>query len=66
MTKIEIELMKEIKSLRREISLILRKQDLMLKALVPEIEPSKEEIKIIKSKKEYEIKKKTRNSLQDS
>jgi hypothetical protein len=42
-----------VRSLRREVSLILRKQDLMLRALVPEVKPTKEELKIIKKRKEF-------------
>jgi hypothetical protein len=53
MAKLETDLMKEVRSLRREVSLILRKQDLMLRALVPEVKPTKEELKIIKKRKEF-------------
>jgi hypothetical protein len=53
MVRLETELMKEMRSLRRGIFLILRRQDLMLKAFIPEAKPTKEEIKIIAKKKEF-------------
>jgi len=51
--KMEPDLIKEIRSLRKEVSLILRRQELMLEALIPQAKPTKEEMKIIKKRKEF-------------
>jgi hypothetical protein len=53
MAKIETELMKEMRGLRKEVSLVLRRQDLMLKAIIPEVKPTMGEVKIIKARKEF-------------
>jgi hypothetical protein len=51
--KTETDLIKEIRSLRKEVSLLLRRQELMLEALVPQVKPTKDEMKIIRKRKEF-------------
>jgi len=53
MEKIETELIKEMKLLRKSVDLMLKRQELLLKVLIPEVRPTKEELKIIKRKKEF-------------
>lgn len=53
MKRVETDLMKEMKDLRKEVSLILRKQDIIFKAIIPEVRPTKKEMKIIKSRKGF-------------
>ncbi len=53
MVRVETDLMKEMKNLRKGVSLILKRQDLMLKTLIPEIKPTKEEIKIVRARKQF-------------
>jgi hypothetical protein len=51
--KMEVDLIKEIRSLRKEVSLILKRQELMLETLIPQAKPTKEEMKIIKKRKKF-------------
>lgn len=53
MVKIETDLMKEMKSLKKKVSRALMRQDLLLKAFIPEVMPTREELKIMKMKKEF-------------
>ncbi len=49
----ETELLKEMRGVKRELSLVLKKQDMILGAMIPEAEPTKREIGIINSKKKF-------------
>jgi len=53
MVNVETKLMKEMRSLRKEMSLVLKRQDLVLRTLVPEVKPTKEEMRIIKTRKQF-------------
>ncbi len=53
MFKVENELMKEIRGLRKQVSLILRRQELVLRAMIPEVQPTNEEMKIIRARKKF-------------
>lgn len=49
----ETDLLKELRSMRRELSLLSRKQDIILKAMIPEVEPTSAEMRMIKSRKRF-------------
>jgi len=53
MRKVETDLMKEMRCLKKDVSLILRRQDLMVRALVPEVQPTKKEMRIIRARKGF-------------
>ncbi len=48
MRRIETDLMKEMRGLRKDVSLILRRQDIMVRAMVPEVRPTRNEVRAIK------------------
>ncbi len=61
--KAETELLKEIRTRKKELNLLSRRQDIIMKALIPEVKPTKEELRIMKSKKKFLSEREWRKAL---